>query len=153
SVHNAPSGYWAIAAKSSMPSTSISTGNSTFASGLLEAVTQLLSSGEDILYVAYDYPPVEPSPLVKFIDVSQPFAVAFILSLNKNTQNAGMISLKLQNEVKEKSLCVNSSLNELQQSNPVANSLPLLEALYLKKATQLYIPFLNNTLLQVDVSQ
>jgi len=64
-----------------------------------------------------------------------------------------MISLKLQNEVKEKSLCVNSSLNELQQSNPVANSLPLLEALYLKKATQLYIPFLNNTLLQVDVSQ
>lgn len=153
SVHNAPSGYWAIAAKSSMPSTSISTGNSTFASGLLEAVTQLLSSGEDILYVAYDYPPVEPSPLVKFIDVSRPFAVACILSQNKNTQTAGTISLSIKNAAKEKSFCVNRSLNELQNSNPIADSLPLFEALYLKKTTQLYLPFLNNTLLQVDTSQ
>jgi len=52
SVHNAAAGYWAIAAKSQAASTSISTGNSTFSSGLLESLTQVLFQQEDVLYVA-----------------------------------------------------------------------------------------------------
>jgi hypothetical protein len=151
SVHNAPSGYWAIAAKSPAASTSISTGNSTFSSGLLEAVTQVLSLQQDVLYIAYDFPADEP--LFKSTDISQPFATAFVLSLKKMASSYGSIKLDITNDEKEKSLCSNTSLNALQQSNPIAESLPLLEALLLKKSATLYLPHLNNSKIKVEVAQ
>lgn len=150
SVHNAPSGYWAIAAKSPAASTSISTGDSTFSSGLLEAVTQTLCEKQDILYVAYDSPPA--APLDKINIVNQVFATAFVLSLNKTEKSYGSITLEVTNN-SEKSHCINSSLNNLQESNPIAESLPLLEALCLKHKTTLFLPYLNNSSLKVEVSQ
>lgn len=151
SVHNAPSGYWAIAAKSHTASTSISTGNSTFSSGLLEAVTQVLSQQQDVLYVAYDYP--AEAPLDKFSDTTEPFATAFVLSLNKADNSYGNIKLELSHGNSIKSRCLNTSLDNLQDSNPIAESLPLLEALCLKNTKTLYLPYLNNSTLKVDVSQ
>ena len=151
SVHNAPAGYWAIAAKSTAASTSISTGDSTFSSGLLEAVTQVLSQQEDVLYVAYDYPAT--TPLNKFSDVSEAFATAFVLSLKPANNCYGSIKLEITNNKKEKSYCVNASLNDLQNSNPIADSLPLLEALSLKNETTLYLPYLNNSHLKISVTQ
>ena len=151
SVHNAPSGYWAIAAKSPAASTSISTGDSTFSSGLLEAVTQVLCQKEDVLFVAYDYPAV--APLDKFSDVTEAFATAFVLSLNKADNNYGSIKLDINNDNKEKSYCINTSLNALQNSNPIAECLPLLEALCSKNSTTLYLPHLNDSMLQVEVAQ
>jgi hypothetical protein len=149
SVHNAPSGYWAIAAKSAAASTSISTGDSTYASGLLEAVTQVLSAQEDVLFVAYDYPAA--APLNKFSDVTEPFATACVLSLTKTASSYAAIQLAITHESSEKSECANASLNTLQKSNPIAESLPLLEALCLKNATSLYLPYLNNLKLKVEV--
>jgi len=152
SVHNAPSGYWAIAAKSPAASTSISTGDSSFSSGLLEAVTQVLCQKEDVLFVAYDYPATEP-PLNKFSDVTEAFATAFVLSLNKSENSYGAIKLDVTNETSEKSRCDNASLNDLQNSNPIAEALPLLEALCLKKTTTVLLPHLNNAKLKIEVSQ
>jgi len=40
SVHNAPAGYFSIAADMKTPSVSLSAGDNTFSAGLLEAVTQ-----------------------------------------------------------------------------------------------------------------
>ena len=151
SVHNAPSGYWAIAAKSPAASTSISTGDSTFSSGLLEAVIQVLCQKQDVLYVAYDYPAT--APLDKFSDVTEAFATAFVLSLDKTENSYGSIKLDLSNDNKEKSHCINESLNKLQDSNPIAESLPLLEALCLKNSTTLNLPHLNNSTLKVEVAQ
>ena len=151
SVHNAPSGYWAIAAKSPAASTSISTGDSTFSSGLLEAVTQVLTLQQDVLYVAYDFPAT--APLDKFNDVAEPFAAAFVLSLNKAVNNFGAIKLDVENENISVSHCINTSLNILQKSNPIAKSLPLLEMLCLKKSGVLYLPYLNETVLRVEVNQ
>jgi len=151
SVHNAPSGYWAIAAKSAAASTSISTGDSSFSSGLLEAVTQVLSQQQDVLYIAYDYP--ANNPLFKCTDITQPFATAFVLSLNKTETSYGSIKLEIKNDKKNKNLCLNTSLNELQKSNPIAESLPLLEALLLKKSMMLYLPHLNHSKLKIEVSQ
>lgn len=151
SVHNAVSGYWAIAANSPAASTSISSGDSTFSSGLIEAVTQVLTLEEDVLYVAYDYPAT--APLDKFNDVTEPFATAFILSLNKTKNTLGKINLQITNENKNKSQCNNTSLNTLQNSNPIAESLPLLEALYLKNSSTIYLPYLNDSMLKIEVSQ
>jgi Beta-ketoacyl synthase, N-terminal domain len=151
SVHNAPAGYWAIAGKSSAASTSISTGNTTFSSGLLEAVTQALLQQQDVLYVAYDYPAT--APLNKKTNISQAFATAFVLSPRRDETSYGCIKLSISNNSEGKSLCVNESLIALQKSNPIADSLPLLEALCLKNTTTLYLPYLNNSKLQIDISQ
>ena len=151
SVHNAASGYWAIASKSQAASTSISTGDSTFSSGLLEAVTQVLTQKEDVLYVAFDYP--AKAPLNKFSDVSEVFATAFILSLNKANNSHAAIKLNITQEEMAKSQCINTSLTPLQNANPIAESLPLLEALCLKKTTSVYLPYLNNSKLKIDISQ
>lgn len=151
SVHNAPAGYWAIAAKSPAASTSISTGDSTFSSGLLEAVTQVLCQKEDVLFIAYDYP--AGPPLDKFSNVTEAFATAFVLSLDKTDTGFGSIKVNLSNNNDDKSRCINDSLNQLQDSNPIAESLPLLEALCLKNSTTLYLPHLNSTKLKVEVSQ
>lgn len=151
SVHNAPSGYWAIAAKSPAASTSISTGDSTFTSGLIEALTQVLCTKKDVLYIAYDFPAISP-PLDKCSDMTEPFATAFVLSLNKNENTFGAIKFDITNDHKEKSHCINASLNNLQDSNPIAESLPLLEALCSKNTAALYLPHLNNSMLKVEVS-
>ena len=151
SVHNAPSGYWAIAAKSPAASTSISTGDSTFTSGLIEAVTQVLCNQEDVLYVAYDFPAITP-PLDKCSDMTEPFGTAFVLSLNKDENSFGTIKLDITNSKKEKSHCNNTSLNSLQDANPIAESLPLLEALCSKSTATLFLPHLNNAMLKVEVS-
>lgn len=151
SVHNAPAGYWAIAAKSPAASTSISTGDSTFSSGLLEAVTQVLCQQHDVLYVAYDYPAT--APLDKFSDVSEVFATAFVLSLDKADNSYGSIKLDISNDNIVKSHCINTSLDNLQNSNPIAESLPLLETLCLKKSATLYLPYLNNSKLKIEVKQ
>jgi len=150
SVHNAPSGYWAIAAKSPAASTSLSAGDSTFSCGLLEAATQVLAEKHDVLFVGYDYPAT--APLNKFIDVSEPFATAFVLSLEKNENSYGSIKIEVTSS-HNKSSCENVSLNHLQNSNPIAESLPLLETLCLKTSKTLYLPYLNNSKLKVEVSQ
>ncbi len=151
SVHNAPSGYWAIAAKSTAASTSLSTGDSSFSSGLLEAVTQVLSTEKDILLVAYDYPAT--APLDKCVDISEPFATACVLSLTKNNNSYGSIKLSVNNEEKTCSQCRNQSLNQLQNSNPIAQSLPLLETLITKSTNSVYLPYLNDSKLKVEVQQ
>lgn len=151
SVHNAPAGYWAIAAKSPAASTSISTGDTTFSSGLLEAVTQVLCQQEDVLYVAYDFP--IGAPLDKFVNITQPFATAFVLSLNKTDNSYGNIQLDITHDEMDASKCVNTSLNALLESNPIADSLPLLEALILKHSSTIYLPHLNNSKLKIDVAQ
>jgi hypothetical protein len=54
SVHNAAAGYWSIGTSSYTPYTAISAFHYTFATGLLEAVTQVASERKPVLYVAFD---------------------------------------------------------------------------------------------------
>ena len=55
SVHNASAGLFSIASKNKSPSTTIASGNETFACGLCELLTQLVQQTEDeILLVAAD---------------------------------------------------------------------------------------------------
>lgn len=54
SVHNAPSGYWAIASGSHATSTALAAYDQSFGAGLLEALAQLASSGQPVLLVGCD---------------------------------------------------------------------------------------------------
>jgi len=78
SVLNAPSGYFSIAWRNQKPSTVLSLGLESFASGLLCAVVDAHASGEPTLLVAYD-PPV-PQPLAELLPVHEGIASAWIIS-------------------------------------------------------------------------
>ncbi|WP_116807691.1 beta-ketoacyl synthase chain length factor [Steroidobacter cummioxidans] len=54
SVHNAAAGYWSIGTGSLAPYTAISSFESTFGEGLLEAATQVVCEQRPVLYVAFD---------------------------------------------------------------------------------------------------
>ncbi len=54
SVHNAAAGYWTIGAGCTRPATALSSGDGSFAQGLLEALAQLGSGEPAVLLAAYD---------------------------------------------------------------------------------------------------
>lgn len=78
SVHNAPSGYFSIAHRNHAPSTVVSQGEDSFASGLLCALTDARTGGEPVLLVAYD--PALTSPLDELLPLKEPLGTAWILS-------------------------------------------------------------------------
>lgn len=54
SVHNAAAGYWTIGTHCNKPATALSSGDASFAQGLLEALVQLASGDAAVLLAAYD---------------------------------------------------------------------------------------------------
>ncbi|MDP3224081.1 MAG: beta-ketoacyl synthase chain length factor, partial [Rubrivivax sp.] len=78
SVHNAPAGYWHIAAHSQAPSTSLAAFDASFAAGLVEAAVQCVSTGAPVLLVACDVP--YPEPLHAVRPVADVFALALVLA-------------------------------------------------------------------------
>jgi hypothetical protein len=78
SVVNAPSGYFSIAWRNRMPATVVSLGLESFASGLLCAVTECLSSPAPVLLVVYD-PPMT-TPMNELLPIHEATATAWIIS-------------------------------------------------------------------------
>ena len=54
SVHNAAAGYWTIGTHCNKPATALSSGDASFAIGLLEALAQLATGDDAVLLAAYD---------------------------------------------------------------------------------------------------
>ena len=145
SVHNAAAGYWAIAARSAMPSTTVSAYHASFAAGLLEACAQLRVEGRPVLLVAYDYPP--PVTLEASVGAYPPFAVAMLLSPEATSQSIAVDVETVTREPVQPMDC--AALERLRVGNPAAGSLPLLRALARGAATRVILPHVNG--LQVAV--
>ena len=92
SVHNAPSGYLAIAYQNREPAVSVSMGHESFASGLLCAVSEAATSGQPVLFLAYDPPLSEP--MRSLLPIEQGTATAWIISCGARSEaaNAGIRS-------------------------------------------------------------
>lgn len=78
SVHNAPSGYYCIAMNAKRGATSVCRGPWSFGAGLLAAAAQVVADPVPVLYVCYDSP--LPAPLAATMPVSEPTAIALVLS-------------------------------------------------------------------------
>jgi hypothetical protein len=78
SVQNAPSGYFSIAWRNRQSATVASLGLESFASGLLCAVTEAMSTGQPVLLVAYD--PAMTSPMDELLPVRAAMATAWIIT-------------------------------------------------------------------------
>jgi hypothetical protein len=86
SVHNAPSGYFSIAYQNRQPAVSVSMGCESFAGGLLCAVSEAVTSGQPVLFLAYD-PPL-PEPMCSLLPIRQATATAWIIASNGSDEGA-----------------------------------------------------------------
>ncbi len=148
SVHNAPAGYWAIAAKAQQNSNSISGADESFAIGLIEAATYVAVENKPVLFVAYDVP--GPEPLDSARHLHAPFATAMVFSANKQTNSFAKLKLELANNTAY-STCTNSELEALRLGNPAARALPLLQLLATKQNANVVIPHVQSTALNIIV--
>ena len=148
SVHNAPAGYWSIAAASQRPSVSLSAHEGTFSAGLLDAAVTVAVEGVSVLLVAYDHP--LPSPLGEKRPLAAPFACAFILSAERGETNAAKLSLTTAMAGNEDKLA-DVELEELRCGNPAARGLPLLQALAIGKERAVALPYLDGCWLCVGL--
>jgi len=147
SVHNAPAGYWSIAAQAMTASTSLAAYDASFAAGLLEAVVQVHASHAPGLLIAYDT--AYPEPLHAKRPVPDAFAVALVLVPDRTERAIARLSLALGDG--EADRCTNPALETLRSSNPAARSLPLLAALAQQRSGLLAVDYLAPPQLRVHV--
>ena len=147
SVHNAAAGYWAIAARSPMPSTTVCAYKASFAAGLMEAAAQLEVESRPVLVVAYDHS--LPGPLAASMGEYPPFAVALVLSPEATPQST---PLRIQTVSRQPVQSMGSEdLERLRLGNPAASGLPLLCVLATGVPGRVILPHVNGLQLAVDV--
>ena len=145
SVHNAAAGYWHIATKSMQASTSLSAYDASFGAGLLEAMSQCLSSGRPVLLVSCDVP--YPEPLHSVRPVSDSFGIALLLA---PSGDGPRIELTLVPD-SQPTPCGQAGLEALRNSIPAARSLPLLQALAQQRPASMLLEGMPGMALRIEV--
>ena len=147
SVHNAPAGYWHIAAGSQAASTSLAAYDASFGAGLLEAALQCQATQAPVLLVACDQP--YPEPLHTLRPLAAVFAVALVLAPN----GGRVLRLAVGNNLDESDTgCADSGLETLRLGVPAARALPLLWALAHSAAARLVLQGAPGLPLQLEVA-
>lgn len=149
SVHNAASGYWAIGSGSSAASTALAAAESSFATGLLEALTQCTADAQPVMLVVYD---TEATGALRSVNSSRGLlAVALLLSL----EPAGPASWALDWHAGPGAVAVpvaQSAAGQALQANASSPALPLFEALARGQAAQLAWPLSATVALRLGLS-
>lgn len=125
SVYNAPAGYWSIATRSQLSSTSVCAYDASFAAGLLEAATYATVERCPVMLVASDLP--FPHPLHAIRPVGESFAAALLLAPTSQPDTLMRCEIRLAPH-QTISACP-AVIPESLRSNPAARSLPLLAVL------------------------
>lgn len=147
SVHNAAAGYWAIAARSPMPSTTVCAYAASFVAGLMEASAQIQMEACPVLLVAYDYP--IPEPLAACAGSYAPFAVAMLLCPEASAQST-RLRIQMANGQPEERMA-SEALESLRLANPAAGALPLLRTLATGSGGRVVLPHVNGLQLAIQV--
>ena len=137
SVHNAASGYWAIASGCRAPSTALSAHTHSFAAGLLEALVHCVCEDEPVLLVGYD---TEALGLLADVNSSHGLlGVALVLSAERSASSMATLHWLLgEGDVRVPAL--RSAAARALHANPMSAALPLFERLALDKAQTLALP-------------
>jgi Beta-ketoacyl synthase, N-terminal domain len=155
SVHNAPAGYWGIAAKNQWPSTSLCGHDASFAVGLIEAIAQAKSQEQPVLLLVHDLP--YPEPLNGVRPVNGLCSIALLLNATQTDAMQYTVEVSvLQNADPNRSASPMSKelapeLEAMRIGNPAARGLPLLEAMAKRSQTDVFIAGTNQTLLKLSV--
>lgn len=148
SVHNMPAGYWSIATGGQAPSSSLCAYDATFAAGLLEAATQVITSGAACLLVAFDT--AYPQPLYEQRPIPFAFGVAMVLSPQRGPASLGRLSVRL--EPGEPTQLADPALEQLRTAIPAARSLPLLQLLAEGRTGTVVLDYLSDLPLIAELS-
>lgn len=126
SVHNAASGYWAIATGCRAPSTALSSHRHSFAAGLLEALVHCACERAPVLLVGYD---TEALGLLADVNGSRGLlGVALVLSAERSASSVAALQWQLGDGAVTAPAAHGAAADTLQ-ANPMAAALPLFEAL------------------------
>lgn len=152
SVHNAVAGYWSIASGCMAASTSIAAWDGTFAAGLVESAAQLATDANDLLLVAYDVP--VPGKLDRHRHFHAPFACALTLSNINRAPALASLRISIEPGLRDTALPskLGTDLESLRLGNPAARVLTLLHAIASVRHGLLYLPYLADTSLCVQVN-
>ena len=148
SVHNAPAGYWSIAAGTQVPSTTICAYDASFAAGLLETLAQLAVHKVATALFAYDldYPP----PLRSARSVPAPFGLALVLHPSPQAHSLARLSVSIDSGPADR--LEHRELEALRTAIPAAQGLVLLEAIAKRQATTVNIAYLEPQTLRIVVT-
>jgi len=149
SVHNAPAGYWTVAAHCHAAATAISALQGSFAAALLEAAIEVHADNEAVLLSAYDI--AARGPLIEVAPSALPFAVAFVLSPTRGPHSLARLSL----QTTQQSTALNDAPASLAPlaTNPMGEqSLPLLVALGRRERAHVLIASSADTALSIEVT-
>ncbi len=137
SVHNAASGYWAIASGSRATSTALSAHRHSFASGLLEALVHCACERQPVLLVGVD---TEAVGLLADVNGSRGWlGVALLLSPEHSSSSLSTLHWQLgDGDVEDPDL--RSDAARALRFNAMAAALPLFESLALDAEQALALP-------------
>ena len=148
SVHNAPAGYWTIAAQCRAPSAAIAAGAGSFAAGLFEATVEAYADAAPVLFAAYDI--AAYGALTDVVDNSAPFAAALIVSAVRGPRTCA--SLHLRHEARAATpTAAPARLAALAATNLIAAALPLFTALANAEQTTVRLRNGAHTMLAIEV--
>jgi hypothetical protein len=126
SVHNAPSGYWAIAAGSRAPSSAIAAYRRSFAAGLIEAAVQCAADARPVLLVACD---THARGALASVNTSRGLlALALVLSPQQSARSSWALDWSLHGGAAAPPPLRDEALRMLEV-NAMADALPFVEAL------------------------
>ncbi len=144
SVHNAAAGYWGIATGATAAANALCAYDASFAAGLLEALTQLLTEHTAVLLVAYDTG--YPEPIRAARPIPEAFGVALLLRPERGPDTLARIEAHLSDAPGAK---MSEPLESLRRTIPAARSLPLLAALARGAAAEVVLDYFAHVRLSV----
>jgi beta-ketoacyl synthase-like protein len=149
SVHNAPAGYWSIAAGAQAPTTTVCAFDASFGAGLLEALGQVEATAAEVALIAYDldYPP----PLHAVRPTGAPFAVALLLAPERGTGPA-LARLGARLGDGRADALAEPALERLRRANPAAQGLVLCAAVARRVATTVHVAYFEPSTLALEVA-
>ena len=147
SVHNAPAGYWSIAARATASSNVLCAYDGSFAAGLLESLCLAAADRVPSLLIAYDTD--YPEPLRTARPIVDAFGVALVLAPDAGASVLSRIDVQLTDA--PATPLAAPELEALRIGNPAARALPLLAMLAARQSGRIVLDYLPDTRLQVDV--
>jgi hypothetical protein len=149
SVHNAPAGYWTIAAHCHAASTSVSGWYASFGSALFEAAVEAIAGDTPVLLAAYD---VESrGPLSDVTPSTAMFGVALVIA--PASDEAKRLRISVPVEVGDgEAAALPGAFAELAAANPMAaTALPFLHALATDQAQPIRVPVSSHRSTRIEV--
>lgn len=154
SVHNAPAGYWGIAAGAMAAADSLAAFDASFGAGLLEAMGRVAASpGTPVLLVAYDAP--YPEPLAATRPILDSFAVGMVLAAGdwgRGTGDRGSPTITVETTRDQPARMASEALERVRTGIPSARALPLLKRLARGEPGRVVLGYLDDLALAADVS-